>query len=163
MDPTVVAAIVYGLFAIVTSILTLFLKQYIDNRTKLRIPAGRRRAITGHWEGMAHQEPGPNGQPIDFAVTVELTAGRKTISGRLTIRFELDGKREQARFNVTGGFFHGYFLQLNYTPRDEATIQFGSVILELDAAGKRLKGRFAGYGKITQTVVSGTAELEKVA
>ena len=160
MDPKIVAAIISGAFAVVAPILTLILKQYFDNRSKLPIPSGRREAITGRWQGMAHQEQGPQG-PFDFPLTVELTAGRKILSGVLTIRYEIDGRQEQAQFNVSGGFFHGSFLQLNYTPRDRATIQFGSVTALLDAAGKRLEGRFSGYGKITQTVVSGTVTLQK--
>ena len=161
MDSTIVAAFVSGVLAIVAPIVTLLLKQYLDNRVKLPIAAGRRQALSGRWEGSLHQDRGPDGKPIDFPGSIDISAGRKTVSGTLTIRLDLDGQIEQAKFNLSGGFLHGVFLLLNYLPRDEATIQFGSIVLELDAAGNLLEGRFVGYGKITQAVISGTVRFEK--
>lgn len=174
MDPNITAAIVSGVFAITASIVTLLLKEYIEDIDKLPIskvveelPISRvgHDVLNGIWGGTACQYQVPNcmSLPLNFPVLLEFSAGRKRISGVLTIGVELSLPYDSynAEFDCTGGFYYGSFLQLNYMARDKSTMQFGSVILKLSGCGNILEGRFAGYGKITEDIVSGTVRLKR--
>ncbi len=163
MEVPIVAAIIGGVCTIVSPFMTLLIRQHLENRSKLPISSVRRRAIDGCWKGIAQQYQGPDEDPIIFAVTMTLSAGPKRISGTLIIDIDYQGKTEKILCNVSGGFFYERFLKLSYTPSDEMTIQFGSVVLQLDAGGQSLQGKYSGYGKLTNSTVFGTLELKKIA
>ena len=162
MNETILPQIIAGVSVILAPILTLLIKGYIDNRPIFPIPVGRRQAITGRWEGTCHQMPVSTGETLDYSITADLIAGRKKVTGTFTIRYEWNDQIIQEVFNVTGGFFYSRFLRLNYLARDESLIQFGSVVLELDAAATVFDGRYVGYGALTGEVVGGTLRLEKL-
>jgi hypothetical protein len=139
-----------------------------------RMDRGRAKAIVGKWEGRRKQEIGRGGRPFDAECALELNLLGNTIRG--TARHWgtyldkdgspdkgiNDGKQVNAEFTVSGGFFLDRFLQLTYEPIDLG-IQFGTMILEINADGRRLTGRFLGYGRFTERLVYGTLELTKVA
>lgn len=160
MNPTIVAAIISGLFALVSSILTLTLKKYFDQRPINTIPAGRRQAITGTWKGKIYQEKGPKGEPIEYPGELKLKAGRKIVSGEFNIESGLTSKEDKISFNASGGFLYDNFLQLNYFSKDKSKIHFGTVILKLNADATKLDGKFCGYGRITEDIISGIVKTE---
>ena len=155
MNPAIVAAIVSGIFALANPILTLFLKQYFDNRLIQKNSTGRRQAITGRWEGDIKQDKGPNGKSLIYPAQLNLKAGKKSITGTLDINGEVENRKVKGHFTVSGGFLYSDFLRLNYVSNDDSKIQFGSIILKLNSDGTELKGRFCGYGRLTQDIISG--------
>ncbi len=64
-------------------------------------------------------------------------------------------------FHLRGGFLFDRFLRMEYKNTKGHVVQFGSVVLELLAEGDELDGRYAGYGSISSTLVSGTVRLKK--
>ncbi len=61
-------------------------------------------------------------------------------------------------------FYYNRYLRLTYTTTDETedTIDFGSVFLILGDVPTSMVGKIVGYGSISQTLISGTMQLEKV-
>ena len=161
MDASIISAIIAGVVAIIGPIITIFVKKYLDTRSKLSIPAERRQAITGRWKGIVHQVIKLSDRPVEIPVIVNLVAGRKIVSGRIHIETVWEGEKRKADFNASGAFIYGAFLHLSYTPSDSSVMQFGSLVLQLDPTGTVLEGRFAGYGQISKAIVGGTIRLEK--
>ncbi len=131
-----------------------------EQRDLLPISADRRRALLGTWEGSFDQEGGPDGAPLTGRVEIELNQqSGKALTG--TARFEatIEDKPLPSAIAIQGGYRNDRFLTLAYTNRDSATVHFGSIILELSADGKRLAGRFLGYGFMSQRLVHGTLKL----
>ena len=162
MDAKIVAAIVSGLFVLISPILTLFIKKYIDDLQILPISAGRRCALKGFWKGTIKQEQKLNDTSLNFPANIEITTKGKRIFGVLNIQFEWNGENRNVSFDCKGGFYFNDFLQLNYLPNNSPTRQFGSMILMLDSIGDRLEGRIIGYGIRTRKIVSGTIIFEKI-
>lgn len=72
-----------------------------------------------------------------------------------------DGSHVKLQFRLRGGFLHDRFLRLEYENRDNAAIQFGSVVAELSADGKTISGGYIGFGAQSQRIVTGTIALTK--
>jgi hypothetical protein len=94
-------------------------------------------------------------------VDLEITAGRKAVTGKAWSRVDIDGQQISVDFDLVGGFFHDRFLKLNYRNLNPANIQFGAIILELASDPKKMNGVYAGYGSISDGLVSGTVELAR--
>jgi len=122
----------------------------------------RREALKGQWKGSARQEIGPDGNPIDYAVTSRVTATSHVIQAEAQLHFQMQGQKYTEHLQITGGFLHDRFLKLEYKISDRpGSIQFGLMILELDPSGRTLSGHFLSYGAESQHIVSGTIQLQK--
>jgi hypothetical protein len=151
--------------------------QYIDFR-KQRKQAGRRlvrllidseynpfrraRAVNGKWKGVVKQYPGvlfPGG--MEYPINADFTIENDNIGGHFMIDLPLTDETRRIEFEVRGGFHHGTFVQFNYSARDIGAIQFGSVVTRLSADGRRMCGKFVGYGAVSEEIVSGSVELAK--
>jgi hypothetical protein len=164
MDPTVTASIIGGVCTVTAPVLTYVITRYIDDRDKLIILRDRRDALKAKWIGTIHQEHGSDGDPLDYPITATFSAKRKQIDGTAVIRVpEEDNKTIEIDLTFNGGFLHGRFLQLDYISKDKSIVQFGSVVLELDARGKRLNGRFTGYGARVEKIISGSIDMQRSA
>jgi hypothetical protein len=51
------------------------------------------------------------------------------------------------------------FIQLNYRSRDAGMLQFGAIVLDMDDAGKTIRGSYIGYGALSKKIVPGDVEL----
>lgn len=158
MEASVIPAFVSGGFAVVAPIVTFIATKAYETRFLDHISPGRRKALVGTWEGIAHQELGPDGKPVDLKATFTFTTSRKLVIGEGTYRLPDDS---QARFRFSGGFLHDRFLRFNYTSAEDGVIQFGSVILELSSDAKEFRGRFQGFGVRSQRMVYGDVVLRK--
>ena len=160
MEAPVIAALVSGGFAIVAPIVTFIGTKAYETRFLDHISPGRRKALVGTWEGVAQQEFGPDGKPVNLKATMTFTTSRKLVIGEGTYRLPDDS---QARFRFSGGFLHDRFLRFNYTSAEAGVIQFGSIILELSPDAKEFRGRFQGFGVQTKRMVYGDVVLRKAA
>lgn len=167
MEAAVTAALITGTFGfatgIATSVGTPFIKDRIEGARRIGISDWLQRRMTGRWEGLAHQDPGPGGKQIHdeaIRVSLNLTAGKRVIKGSLRIETRIEGVERVSDYDVRGGFFRDWFVLMNYIPQDDST-QFGSILLRVNEQADVLEGKYVGYGKFTQSVVSGSTKVEK--
>lgn len=159
---TITAAIIAGIFAIIAPILTYIFTKFYDNRDLLVISQNRKAALNGAWHGKIFQAEGIRGQPVQYPFNIDLSVNKKEVHGIGKVNFPIS-KTETHVFNVSllGGFLHDRFLKLDYKNTNPAEMQFGSLILNLSSDGKKLSGRFLGYGAKTEKLVFGELTLEK--
>ena len=124
-------------------------------------PIRRASAIIGKWSGTVHQNRGPEGQPLDYPCCATLTVTQQEIKGHFTTEVLYEGEMIKMDFDVTGNLTYERFLQVNHSSKDQGVIQFGSMIFELDSAGRRMKGKYIGYGALSESIVAGTAVFTK--
>src|SRR2546423_14769182 len=107
MNPTIVAAIIAGAVAIVAPLITLVVKEILEQKPFSPV-TGRRKALVGKWHGVLKEVNGPGGKPLEVDITFEFTKHRKRILGCAT--FTLPGLATRT-LDFTGGFFHEQFLK----------------------------------------------------
>ena len=62
---------------------------------------------------------------------------------------------DQFRFTIYGGFNYERFVSINYSSRDPGFMQFGTFILELHSVPNTMKGKFIGFGPLTDRIIAG--------
>lgn len=118
--------------------------------------------LTGRWIGAAHQQRGPDGQPIDFAVDMTLCAGDHKIEGTMLVEMPRNGQHYTVTFHISGGFVGGRFAWVNYVARDSIRPHFGTILFDMANHAESLVGEYTGYGALTDGIVSGFARVHKV-
>jgi hypothetical protein len=158
MQGEVTAAII----AAIASVLTLLAKHWLDERDRDLVTASRRAALTGAWHGGLERVDTPPGEEIQV-VSVELTfgTGRRAVRGTGSFTVTFEGHDVFVPLTFEGGFRHDAFLEVQYKSADAKRLQFGSVIMELSADGKQLKGAYAGFGSIADRIVLGRIILAR--
>ncbi|MBL8830649.1 MAG: toll/interleukin-1 receptor domain-containing protein [Planctomycetaceae bacterium] len=117
--------------------------------------------LLGTWTGNGHQQRGPDGHPIEFAIGLEITSADHVITGQLSISMTEQGRCYEQFFDVTGGFVGGRFGWLNYVAKKSDRPHFGTIILDLAKKQNELVAEYTGYGARTDGIVSGYARLIK--
>lgn len=158
MQTTIIVAIIGGFCTILSPILTLLFKSYLENRQFISLSANRRKAIYGLWKGKTIQNRGPQGQPIEAELTLNLMPKKRLVKGEAEVRWQ----QITMRINVEGGFYNDFFIRLNYHSADEAQLNFGVLFLKLSANSKILKGKLIGYGSESEALIDGETVLNKV-
>ncbi len=161
MDTTIIAALIGGAFALLAPIITVALSKAHERRAFEKISEDRRAALAGKWTGIAHQEVGPKGKPLDIAITLELGADKKIVTGTLHFRAKIGGSEFHRTFHLTGGFIHQRFLMIRYSNTESTVVEFGNMTFELSADSKTLRGRYLGYGALSERLVYGELSLCK--
>lgn len=135
-----------------------YVTRALEKRHLPKIALARRKAISGKWFGVYHQDSNKNRDGHDLAITLEIEAGARLIVGRMTV--EEDAIYE---FSVEGSFYHNKYLRLNYTAsgNTESAVDFGSMFLVLGDFPNKIAGKLAGYGSVSEALISGTLVLEK--
>lgn len=118
-------------------------------------------AIDGKWKGEATQDEGPDGRPLKNKVEATLTANHDRIVGDFRTTVHDDGIDITIDYSLSGTFQYDSFVQLDYVSKNPASMQFGSVILELDPSGISFSGKFVGYAAISRGIVGGCVSMEK--
>jgi hypothetical protein len=155
------AAITAGV-ALTSAFATWIAKRIYDTRVLHSVSRDRRSVLNGRWLGQIYQERGPEGKEISLRLSIDFIVSRKKVSGNGVVWVVVDGKETEERFLLEGGFLHDQFLQLSYRNVRGFVLQFGAVTFRLSSSGESLKGKYAGYGSLTEGVVSGCAELRKM-
>ena len=119
----------------------------------------RRRALGGTWAGYLNQDVGA---PFnDGNIRMRLKCGWRTIHGTGEYELVVNGATVAAEFRFSGGFRFDRFVMLEYKNAKDHVVQFGAVVLELSDESDCLAGRYAGYGSISKTPVSGAMSLRR--
>lgn len=66
-------------------------------------------------------------------------------------------------FDLEGAFYHNKYLRLHYTAsgKTESAVDFGSIFLVLGDFPNKISGKLAGYGSISEALISGSLSFEK--
>lgn len=156
MNTNLKAAIIGGICVILAPILTLLLNNSIENR-KYEVIGNR--DILGKWSGIIIQELGNS--EISFGVEFEFRNRGRKLYGTCKVDAIDNPMDESHNLYIEGGLFENRFLKLEYKNTDENVIQFGTFLMELMPDGKKLIGRFTGYGHVSKKVVYGKITLNK--
>lgn len=119
--------------------------------------SGRKKALFGKWAGKLEQEVEGNMMSIDLLMEIALT--RNGIEGTFTVAVPLVSYPLVLNFICV--VLYDQFIKFEYVGTDSATIQFGTLVTRLSANGRQMEGRFAGYGSITDRIVTGYVILDK--
>lgn len=126
------------------------------------LPNRRQSAFQGEWIGFAIQDHSINGPKIRIEVRLSLRLNVNHLSGTFEIVVPTPTDSEAMTFNADCETFYERFIQVNYRSTEKEMVQFGAILLEIDDAGRVMKGRYTGYGAISRTLVSGIADMHKV-
>jgi hypothetical protein len=140
------------IWVLLGTVATLIWKKISKYRHYVLVTESRRRQLEGRWSGKALQA-----ETGSYEFDIILQAGRKKISGSGTLK---GPRRMYILFE--GGYRNDRFLELMYRNEKDEVIQFGTLIFELHPESSKLKGRFVGYGPLSEKLVSGEVEMEKI-
>lgn len=154
MSPQVSAAIVSGMFTFLGGLITFFLMKYYEQRQLLPVGSARKKALCGDWKGQVIQR-----SIGSYEIEMSLAFKGHKIIGKGWLRH--NEKNLIISLDMEGGFLYENFLKLDYKNADSAHIQFGSMIFEISPTSRKMKGKFSGYGSISEAVVGGDISLEK--
>lgn len=139
-----------------------------EDRPSLKVHDWRRTKLVGRWEGAFHEPDYPGGA-LSFEAEMDFESVKGPLLGRARLRTRLRGghrggpRSVDMSFDLIGAFRHSNFLKLEYQSRDAGVVQFGTMILTLNAEGSQLSGKFVGYGSVSEAIVSGVGVLTKKA
>ena len=181
LDPAIWVAII----GVISSSGGWALNNWTQNEGLLKIDQGRIKRIQGRWDGHGFQEFNKEeaeqmklnkvkdikdtltGGKIEFPAHLDLKVEGRRIFGELelTINKVSDDKHidhEEKKFALTGSLADRDYIRLDYKTREEGTIEFGTILVMLDPAGKKLDGRFVSYGPVSRSIVGGSYNFNKV-
>jgi hypothetical protein len=145
-------------FAFVFIVVGFYITRALEKRHLPKITASRKKAISGEWAGVFRQDQNENREEKEFPIKLTLIAGTRSITGIMVV-----DENATFEFRVDGTFYHNKYLRLNYTASGvtEAAVDFGSIFLVLGDYPDRMTGKLAGYGSISESLISGPLTLEK--
>jgi len=177
LDP----AIWVSIMTISTGLVGGGVKYWTENKGLSDIDQGRRLRIDGIWDGNGYQEfakaevpklkalnvadiimlPG-GGAAINYPAHLDLKVQGKKIFGDLEITAKIGKKHVEKKFRLTGNLADRDYIRLDYKTNETGTIEFGTILVELDPSGNELKGMFVSFGPITRTIVGGKYKFTKI-
>lgn len=149
MANEIVAAYIVGAAGVAVPLITFALES-------VKIPAiakDRQVALNGLWQGRLVQ---PN---FDQRIEIRLVAKSRSIKGRMKITRDLEDGERHVECGVSGVFYFGQYLKLDYKNSNPEIMQFGAIVLRLRSDGQELAGKYSGYGAFAQAIVSGDMQL----
>jgi len=125
------------------------------------LSAVRKKKLGGAWTGMARQNVGPDGVPIEYHVSLNIEWSGDRVLGTYRFTWGKGGVTlVDEALPVEGGFYDG-FLLLNFQDKISGKLQFGSLYLQLSDDGCELSGRDVGVGYKTRKIVTGDVLLRR--
>jgi hypothetical protein len=158
-NTAITVAIITGAFAIISPIVAYFVKRTGDKHLFQPIPNDRRATMKGHWNGKIEQEF--RGHKVTYPGDLQLEIRGHTVHGQLHITLKDGGQTFEATFDMSGGFLHDRFAQLEYSSMAKGSVHFGTMILELSPTATELKGNFVAFGAFSQQIISGLIQFTK--
>jgi hypothetical protein len=151
--------------AVVSTIVGIYVTR-LHNTIKIPfLTSERKRSLRGCWHGIYKQDENSKRKATDLELELHLEPKLKIIQGKMIVK-EINRKTSSFdntyRFEVIGYFLHDRFLQLNYKccGKSSKAIDIGSLFLKVSDSGGEMHGRLAGWGSISEDVISGTITLE---
>lgn len=160
MDVKILAALLSGGFVILGVLLNHLL--LLLGERKIFIPGykGRLSALAGKWEGKGYDVDTTNNTKNTYEISLDLFKRRKTIKGSAKVKSEPN--ENSFALKLMGGFYSDSYLKLEYSNTDKNVIQYGVFFLKLSSNGKKLNGKFLGYGHTREEIIEGHLEFDKV-
>jgi hypothetical protein len=160
MDNSLVTAIITGVVAIVSPILTLIVKDRLERRQSIfkAQPLARRKAISGSWAGTVYQTEGPAGPPIKFDIELDLSTDGIKVGGKGF--FEWDGRPTELQ--ISGGYVDDSYLKLEYKDADYTILRYGTIFFQISPDARNLVGRFLGYAAERGGLIYGEVKMAKM-
>ena len=161
MDPTIVAAIIGGLFSILAVIATFIITRIFDSDFWPTRNV-RQAALDGHWDAILHQEVGPGGTSMDLSCDFAFKSKGRGIQAEAILRGPLPNETITMDGIATGRFVYERYLKLEYQIKGQpGVLQFGYLLLELSPNALSLDGHFLGFGAYTQQIIWGAIHIKK--
>jgi len=140
------------LATVISPILTLLIKQVLENRNLPSI--SNTRNLTGNWKGETIQE---NERKVIISSSIK--SKRKSIKGTAKISWE---DNQNMELKINGHFLDENYIHINYMPKDTNIKNFGSQILRISSNANKLEGLTIGYGSEQEHIISGKTILDKI-
>lgn len=157
MDKSIIAALISGLFAISSPLITFVFVRKYDQRELREIKKSESSAITGVWQGRLEQTL--YDKSISMDVHFIFSSGKKVVDGVIKLKNPVDNSPIELSF--TGGFYHGRFIKLDYTNSDTRIRQFGAMVMSLNDNADELTGKYTGYGSLSNKIINGEIILKR--
>ncbi len=156
MDTTLMGAIVGAVGTIFGAGITAAVMIRNERRkdTSLEITEHWREALSGKWVGSIVQEI--EGEKVSMPLTMTFKISGKVVKGKCKFT---SFKKEEIELSFSGRFFREQFIRFEYQNVKEKVLQFGGAVLKLSADGSTLSGRYVGYGKDLDSIVSGSVSM----
>ena len=161
MSPDTIKAIIAGVATIISAILTVVVKNYLDKKKESEryknVGTAIQEAVSGKWKGDIKQTLNSNAIFVQVDSTFKVSENGM-IKGEIILPYE----NRIVKLLFTGGFYSLRFIKLEYENSNKAILQFGSIVLKLSDDSTRLKGHFVGYGHISGDIIAGNINFTKV-
>jgi hypothetical protein len=123
--------------------------------------SARKKALAGTWKGVEKQSYGPDGEPIEYPVMLDINWHGNVAKGSFHFIWKQNGVVVvDERLPFEGGFFDR-FLVLSFQDTISGKIQFGSLFLELNDDNTILHGVEVGVGYKTKKIATGDVVLKR--
>ena len=144
--------------ALIFIVVGFYITRYLEKRHLPKIAIARQKAITGKWHGVYRQEPNDNREGCELSINLDLNAGPRSIIGTMSVSEDV-----LYEFNIEGSFYHNKYLRINYTAsgKTESAVDFGSIFLVLGDFPNKMSGKLAGYGSVSEALITGGLTIEK--
>lgn len=152
MDPQLVAAILGAGGTILAPVIAWKLATWSEQKQYSQVSRARTRLLANSiWKGQ-YVLAGKDPNNISFTFSVR----RKKIQGRGSYKHR-DGQPTEV--SVSGGFVSERLLRLDYRNVDDHKLNFGTVLLEMNANAREMSGGILAYGRDPDQVYNGTIQL----
>ncbi len=158
MDKGILIAIIGAIATLLTTILSICIKKYLNNKTKQR-PITQNEKIRGKWVGTTRQKF--HDRDAEFKISFIFKSENNKLKGECVVDLRETKIINLETFVIHGGLSDNRFLKIEYNNDDPNMTQFGYFLLELSPSGKNLNGCFVGYGPESKEVICGNVALEK--
>jgi hypothetical protein len=152
MQQEYIKAIIGGAATILSAIITLIVKNWLDNAPYPSIKG--KRSITGNWKGRTTQD---DNKIVN--VTGKITSKSKKIKGEA--RIEWEGEKYMD-LKIKGNYLDEDHVLINYHSVDSNVKNYGSQILKISANCKKLQGYTIGFGSEAEEIIRGETILDKI-
>jgi hypothetical protein len=163
----ILAAVIGGVFSVAAACLTWLLSRRPPEIGGFAdVPPQRIEGVHGTWVGTLLQPEYPGG-PVKARLEMRLQVKRGTIVGTIEARVEFDPEAHGISYKIAlelkvrGGFYSDSLVKLDYRNTTPGVLQFGTLVMRVNARSSRMSGRLVGYGSYAEQVIYGTVDLEK--
>jgi len=143
----IIAALITGFLG---PALTLFVQKRLKNSELPSSTNERLDRLRGKWYGSFSQLL--EGQEASFDVVIFLRNRGRAIEGEVSYENKKGDETSLVLFN---GLFDGNVLKVEYRNKLSYVFQAGSVVVEMNARGDELNGKFVGYSPQQNKIISG--------
>ena len=160
MSQELLKAIVAGAVSIISAVIAIIVKNYLDKKKEddqyRDVDKAIQEAVEGRWKGEINQTLNGNILFLEVIATFKVS-NSGSIKGQMIIPYE----NESFRLKCVGGFYSMRFIKMEYENHNKAILQFGSMVFKLSDDCNKFEGYFVGYGHISKNLIAGSMVFTK--